>query len=72
MDKLNQLLFLHIPKTAGTSINEDLQPYLKYQFGHVTAQEYIERGFDLKNIFTFTFVRNPYDRFVSLFFYSIF
>lgn len=63
-------IFVHVPKCAGDSIKKSL-------FGddftdvHRTFDEYLNI-FDpksLKSYFKFTFVRNPWDRLVSAFFY---
>ncbi|MEZ5384384.1 MAG: sulfotransferase family 2 domain-containing protein [Prosthecobacter sp.] len=84
------VLFLWVPKCAGTSVYRALVKYNCVQerwlmpmvpfsnrgiitFGHVDVLQLIERGvvtrryFD--NAFKFGFVRNPFDRMVSLFFY---
>lgn len=52
--------FIHIPKTGGVSICDAL--------GIRVAGHQVNLNND-KNIFTFAFVRNPYDRMVSSFFY---
>ena len=65
-------IFVHIPKTAGTSIENvlrDENPPV-YNSLHNTASTYIkkyERYFD--NYFKFSVVRNPWDRLVSGYFY---
>lgn len=63
----NQILFVHIPKTGGTSISTALfgkdagHPYL-YQF-------YFANKNYTKAFYKFCVVRNPYDRLVSTYFH---
>ena len=54
--------FIHIPKTGGTSINKVLQSDKNTEF--LTSHDSI-RLLPSDNLFTFTFVRNPYTRFLS-------
>lgn len=53
--------FVHIPKTAGQSIKSFMR---KTTYGHV---RYLDAP---KNVFSFSFVRNPLDRLVSVFFFN--
>jgi len=68
-------IFIHIPKTAGTSIIKVLMPE-KFDTGkppqnHSRPFEFIKSNPSLwQSYFTFTFVRNPWDRFVSSFLYN--
>lgn len=87
----NNVVFIWIPKCAGTSIYDQLRthncPKLKslqaarhcfpqrgiVTFGHMDYHQLVEKGivkesFD-KTAFKFCFVRNPYERAVSLFCY---
>ena len=71
------VIFIHIPKTAGMSINSILLPHLKGNLrmgGQKTDLNYHTKAVDLINrigqdnfdrAFTFSFVRNPYDRLYS-------
>jgi hypothetical protein len=62
----NKAIFVHIPKCAGISLNKTL--FNSVGGGHTTLDQYIH-VFEPKNFqeyFKFTFVRNPWDRFISL------
>ena len=63
-------IFIHIPKTAGTSIStyfNEQQTRLRMQPGkHDTIYHIKQRFFNIYNSYSkFTIVRNPYDRMVS-------
>ena len=69
-----KILFVHIPRTGGSSIEKffDFTPKLdhyKKQTQHSTLQEYSEHC-DVKKYFKFTVVRNPWDRLLSWYLWS--
>lgn len=68
IDYSNKYIFVHIPKNAGTSVYRALG--FTHTF-HATALEYrnaLSKTYD--DFFSFCFVRNPFDRFLSLYNYA--
>ena len=65
----NQAIFIHIPKTAGTSLLRTLRVEPDQNFlTHIPAEAYARQHPDLwRSAFKFTFVRDPRDRLVSIF-----
>lgn len=68
-----EVIFVHIPKTAGSSIQE-LARFNRFTVqGHdlrnPSYQDLYLYQKDKKDVFSFAFVRNPWDRLVSSFFY---
>lgn len=65
----NKCIFIHIPKSAGTSVNQSI--FGRNTGNHTTIAEYqiafSRKEFD--SFFKFTFVRNPWDRLLSAFIY---
>lgn len=66
-------VFVHIPKTAGTSIEKcirDINDKTQVIGGHSTADSLLKyKRDDFCNYFTFTIVRNPWDRLLSAYLY---
>ena len=66
-----KFIFVHIPKTGGSSVLETLFPELVGKWGsyrsHFLPAEYPARLW--QRYFTFCFLRNPWDRMVSLYHY---
>ena len=70
----SKIVIIHSPKTGGTSIKDSLKHYMRdfpYDMYHATAQQMLTRGLDTNKTFTFAFIRNPYDRFVSFYYYFL-
>lgn len=66
----HKFIFTHIPKTGGTSVfsrrsSVDLGPEVLIASGH-TRLVNLGKKRDLRKYFKFTIVRNPWDRFISL------
>ena len=62
-------IFIHVPKCAGVSINKTL--FGNLGGGHCTLEDY-SKIFEpkcIRDYFKFTFVRNPWDRLVSAYFF---
>ncbi len=78
-----RFIFIHIPRTAGFSVHQALQPWVDHQnldfskarwekdYPHYTAREIREiAGKEtLQEYFKFAFVRNPWDRMLSRYSY---
>lgn len=70
IDFNRQIIFIHIPKTGGLSIRKSLFNIPGNKYCHVKPNEFYHDLFFKKlNYFKFTFIRNPWDRFVSSYFY---
>lgn len=72
----DKLLFIHIPKTAGTSIlnvlkDKDLDPWnrrsVEYPRGHLPLVILKKQNIVSESVFSFAVVRNPYTRTYSCF-----
>ncbi|MCL7945691.1 sulfotransferase family 2 domain-containing protein [Marinobacter sp. ATCH36] len=67
--KKYQCIYIHIPKSAGTSILTALQNGRPHR-DHANIKDYYRRDpARSEDYFKFSFVRNPYDRIASVFFY---
>jgi len=60
-----KMLFIHVPKTAGVSVQRSL--FGRVLFFHQSFRQFelAFTGSQLASLFKFTFVRNPWDRLVS-------
>lgn len=71
-----RFVFVHVPKSAGTSIRAALAPFADGASAasphttHETLPALLARHPELATHFKFAFVRNPWDRLVSFFFYA--
>lgn len=71
LNQKHQSIFIHIPKTAGSSIEKVIYK-TKGQIGHKTILQYKNAdAAKFESYFSFAFTRNPYDRLVSAYFYLI-
>lgn len=67
-------IFIHVPRTAGTSMEQ--APFMQGIHGHIPWIQYDlvlgkgTIGVDLENVFSFAFVRDPLQRFLSAFEYG--
>jgi hypothetical protein len=65
----NRYLFIHIPKTAGTSILDALSIKFRHHSDYKTFKSANTQLFN--QAYKFCFVRNPYDRLYSVYSYLI-
>ena len=72
--KDRKVIFIHIPRCAGTSIKESLKTISKNYEGkpwHLKLSEHEKKyKVNLNNYFIFTIIRNPYDRILSVYNYK--
>ncbi|MFW6130169.1 MAG: sulfotransferase family 2 domain-containing protein [Atribacterota bacterium] len=73
--KKKRIIFIHINRTGGSSIDSILSSFFNIDIfkRHQSVQEIIERmGIsDYRKFYTFTIVRNPWDRLVSKYLWSL-
>ncbi len=71
-----KFLFIHIPKCAGTSVEESLYHYQDFKYHHMVHgcalqfKQYLNDDF-YDELYKFTFIRNPWDLQVSCWRYYI-
>lgn len=71
-----KFLFIHIPKTAGTSVEESLYYHQDFKYHHLVHgcalqfKQYLNDDF-FDELFKFTFLRNPWDLQVSCWRYFV-
>jgi hypothetical protein len=65
-----KIVFIHVPRTGGSSIKEALGLYDKIYKKDLYHMSAVDIPDVCKDYFKFAFVRNPWDRFVSLYFYN--
>lgn len=64
----HRVIFIHVPKCAGTSMEEYLKDFGFRIEGHYhTTHRYLLKNDKYKNYYKFSFTRNPYDKMVSEF-----
>ena len=65
----HNFIFIHIPKTGGSSIDDVLKKYVRrwvlHEYLYPDAVHKAEKRNGFKNYFSFCFVRNPWDKIVS-------
>lgn len=64
----NNWLYIHVPKTAGTSISNVLEAH---DCEHLATHGKLNSQRNLKGKYVFGFVRNPFTRFASLYYSHI-
>ena len=69
---MNNIIFKHIPRTAGNSLKEILPEkvlFLGHDYYNPNYKHLLFHLINIKHKFVFAFIRNPYDRVVSAFHY---
>jgi chondroitin 4-sulfotransferase 11 len=66
-----KFIFIHVPKTAGISVLDALNPFCdeeQLHYGHPLQSAYYKL-LNADDYYQFTFIRNPFARLVSVYFY---
>jgi hypothetical protein len=70
IDDKHKFIFIHIPKTGGTSIEKVFNRQMKRHCKHLTMSDYEnELKSDIEKYFIFSVIRNPWDRILSYYFW---
>lgn len=69
IDNKNKFVHIAIPRTATTCLNFTLgnEKHPEPNLHHAKISEVLDKNPDVSNYFKFTFVRNPWDRLVSVY-----
>jgi len=80
IDHKNKFIFIHIPKTGGSSIESIFRPSIITKTGickdipnkHYTLDSLLKNEeINLSNFFSFSFIRNPWDKVLSHYLFFI-
>ena len=75
MISVNNIEFIHIPRTGGTTMLTHLSELDPVRFNvdrlHVTANQMLAMDPTFKDKYSFTIVRNPFQRLVSIWQYEL-
>lgn len=80
IDHKNKFIFIHIPKTGGSSIESIFHPSIITETGmckdipnkHYTLDSLLKNEeIELSNFFSFSFIRNPWDKILSHYLFFI-
>ena len=66
-DRTSKSLFIHVPRTGGTSIRRSLEKYSLFSDHHLAKDIKLKPLY--KDLFFYTILRNPYERMVSIYEY---
>lgn len=70
--KVDDFKLIHVPKTGGTSLFRALNRCgISRRQGHTFASEFVEQGVDISSMDSNAIIRNPYDRLVSAYYFSM-